>query len=270
MVYLIGVLLKGDGSVFKSTSRKRLKSGDVAVYLSYAIQLQVKSLDFALLFNSKCSEALGRPRVRIRGRDKKGMVFVTYHDKDFGKWWTSQTLVTLKPLIETFPHEYLAGRFDSEANVNAGAVTVYGAEDHRDVMEHDRALSAKLGMRVGALKVHCKKGLRSYIEGRLIVTTMDKLRFGVNAKDFLRVIGGLSVKERDSRLRAMVGDRAWTPWTKAIRDRALELFQSGLNPKQISESLGIEFRRKVPAITIYFWVRRGTRSWSDFKQPKEI
>lgn len=258
--------MKGDGSVFRFTTRKQLKSGRIVEYRSYALQLQVSSLSFAKFFNLKCSQVLQRPLVSVRGRDKKGMFFVTHRNQDFGRWWVGQTLDSLRPFIEAFPREYLRGRFDSEANVNGYAVTMYGAEGHREVMEFDRDLCAKLGMRVGNLHVYCKKGTRTYIEGRLVITTMDKLRFGVNAKDFLRIIGGLAVSERDERLRAMIKGRAWTPWSREVRARSVDLFRQGLNPKQISVKLRSDLAVDVPPITIYFWVRRGTRSWSDFSQ----
>jgi hypothetical protein len=193
------------------------------------------------------------------------MYFVTYHDQDFGKWWTAQTLQSLREYIEAFPHEYLRGRFDSEANVNAYTVTLFGAENHREVMQHDRDLCAKVGLRTGNLRVYCKKGTRTYIEGRLVVRTMDKLRFGVNAKDFLRVIGGLAVKERDERLKTTIKGRAWTPWSADVRTQSIDLFRRGLNPEQISAKLKTDFELDVPAPTIYFWVRRGTKSWSEFK-----
>jgi hypothetical protein len=266
LVYLIGVFLKGDGSVFRSTARRELKSGQIVNYRSYALQLQVSSLSFAKFFNLKCSQVLQRSQVNIRGRDKKGMFFVTYHDQDFGGWWIGQTLHTLSPFIEAFPREYLRGRFDSEANVNNYTVTLFGAENHREVMQHDRDLCARLGMRTGDVHIYCKAGSRTYIEGRLVVTTMDKLRFGVNATDFLRVIGGLAVKERDERLKATIKGRAWTPWSTEIRAQAIDLFRRGLNPEQISVELKTANAVDVPAMTIYYWVRRGTRSWSDYKQ----
>lgn len=176
---------------------------------------------------------------------------------------------SLKALIETFPREYLKGRFDSEANVNAYSVTLFGAEDHRQVMQFDRDLCARLGMRAGMVRVYCKKGTQSIIEGRTIVTTMDKLRFHVNAKDFLRVIGGLSVAERDIRLKHMIKGRAWTPWSKEVREKATGLFVSGLNSQQVSKMLETEVGVKVPHSTIYFWARRGTRSWAEFSAMAE-
>jgi hypothetical protein len=94
---------------------------------------------------------------------------------------------------------------------------------------------------------------------------MDKLRFWVNAKDFLKLIGGLAVKERDERLKATIKGRAWTPWTTEIRAESIELFRRGLNPAQVSAKLKADLGLHVPALTIYFWVRRGTRSWSEFK-----
>ena len=129
-VYVIGVLLWGDGSVFAYRSRSTLVSGEVMTYYSYAIQLQVSDLEFATHFNSKCSLALGHPTVSIRGPDRKGMFFVTYRDQSFGKWWTKQTLATLRPYIERCPLDYLRGRFDSDANVHAYSVALCGAESH--------------------------------------------------------------------------------------------------------------------------------------------
>ena len=171
--------------------------GILKVYSSYAIQLQVSSREFAAHFNHRCSEMFQRPPLRIRGPDKKGMFFVTYHDKAFGSWWKTQSLDTLRPYIDSFPQDYLRGRFDSEANVNLYAVYLCGAENHRNVMQFDRDLCARLGMRTGGVLVYGKKGDQTLIEGRPIVRTMDRLRFSVNSRDFLRVIGGLAVRKRD-------------------------------------------------------------------------
>jgi intein-encoded DNA endonuclease-like protein len=176
----------------------------------------------------------------------------------------AQSLSSLKFYIDAFPCEYLRGRFDSEANVNGYSVSLYGAENHREVMQHDRDLCARLGMRVGVVRVYCKKGTQTHIEGRLVTTTMDKLRFHVNAKDFLRVIGSLAVNERDERLKSMIKGRRWTPWSTEVRERSIELFRSGLEPKQIASRLRGELEVDVPKMTIYFWTRRGTRSWSEF------
>ena len=264
-VYLIGVLLKGDGSVFISRSRNKLQSGIIKVYSRYAIQLEVSSREFAAHFNLKCSETFQRRPLRIRGPDKKGMFFVTYHDRGFGTWWKAQTLNTLKPYINSFPHDYLRGRFDSEASVSSYAVYMCGAEYHRDVMQFDRDLCAGLGMRAGRVLVYGKKGDRTYIEGRLIIRTMDRLRFSVNSRDFLNVIGGLVVKERDEDLKSGIKGRRWTPWSDAVRERAIALFGEGSSAKNVSMILAKEFQVDVPSITVYFWVHKGTRSWSEFK-----
>jgi hypothetical protein len=264
-VYVIGVLLKGDGSVFVSKSRRTLASAEIATYLSHAIQLQVSSLEFAAHFNLRCSLALGHPTVSIRGPDRKGLFFVTYHDRCFGQWWTQQTLGTLERYIQAFPLDYLRGRFDSDANVHAYSVTLCGAESHRDIMEHDRRLCVKLGMRAGPVGVYDKNGSQSYIEGRLVKRTMDKLRFNVNAGDFLRTVGGLAVRHRDRSLRSMIKGRAWTPWPLEMRLRAVELSRRGIAPREISRLLKKECQADIPPITIYFWIRRGTRTWLEFK-----
>ncbi|MDA4136263.1 MAG: hypothetical protein OK449_04600 [Thaumarchaeota archaeon] len=264
-VYLIGVLLKGDGSVFISHSWTRKHAGDFKVYSSYAIQLEVSSKEFAAHFNRKCSEMFQRPQLRIRGPDKKGMYFVTYHDRGFGSWWKVQSLDTLMPYIKSFPRDYLRGRFDSEASVNLYSVYLCGAENHRGVMEFDRGLCSELGMRTGDVLVYGKKGDRTYIEGRLIVRTMDRLRFSVNSLDFLRVIGGLAVKERDEDLKSGIKGRRWTPWPAAVRKRAIALSEDGASAKEISKVMATEFHLDVPSITVYFWVRKGTRSWSEFR-----
>ncbi|MDA4115781.1 MAG: hypothetical protein OK442_04420 [Thaumarchaeota archaeon] len=264
-IYLIGVLLKGDGSVFVAKSRRTLVSGETVTYHSHAIQLEVSSLEFATHFNLKCSLALGRPLVTVRGPDLKGMHYVTYHDKAFGQWWAGQKLATLKPFIEAIPIDYLRGRFDSDANVHDYAVTLCGAENHREIMEYDRSLCVKLGMRTGPVSIYDRKGSQTHIEGRLVTRTMDKLRFNVNAGDFLRTVGGLAVKERDWKLRSTIQGRAWTPWPERLRLRSIELSSKGLPSGEISKLLKEEFQADVPPITIYFWTRRGTRTWSEFK-----
>jgi len=193
------------------------------------------------------------------------MFFVTYHDRCFGEWWTNQTLATLKPLIEASPFDYLRGRFDSDANVNGYSVTLCGAESHREIMEYDRSLCVKLGMRAGPVRVNDKKGSQCYIEGRLVTRTVDKLRFNVNAGDFLRTVGGLDVRDRDWKLRSTIKGRAWTPWPQALKLRSVELFNNGIPPAEISKLLRKECQVNVPPITIYFWIKRGTRTWSEFK-----
>jgi hypothetical protein len=262
---VIGVLLKGDGSVFISRSRRVLASAQTTTYLSHTIQLQVSSLEFAAHFNLKCSMALGHPTVSIRGPDPKGMFFVTYRDQNFGRWWLKQSLSSLKPYIDSSPLDYLRGRFDSDANVNAYSVTLWGAESHREVMEHDRSLSLRLGMRTGRVAIYDEKGSQTYIEGRLVTRTMDKLRFSVNAGDFLRIVGGLAVRERDQKLRDMIKGRPWTPWPRELKLRSIELFGRGLRPAEISEQLRREGQANVPPITIYFWLKRGTRTWKEYK-----
>jgi intein-encoded DNA endonuclease-like protein len=263
-VYLVGVLLKGDGSVFISHSRVKNRSGIFKVYSRYAIQLEVSSKEFAAHFNRKCSEMFQRPQLRIRGPDKKGMFFVTYHDRAFGPWWKTQNLDTLRPYIKSFPRDYLRGRFDSEASVHSYSVYLCGAENHRDVMQFDRDLCAELGMRTGNVLIYGKRGDLTYIEGRPIVNTMDRLRFSVNSQDFLDVLGGLAVKERDEDLRSGIKGRNWTPWSAIVRKRAIVLSRNGASTKEISKVIAMEFHVDVPSTTVYFWTRKGTRSWSEF------
>lgn len=261
LAYVVGVLLKGDGSVFPSKSFRKKKSG-VATYRSFAIQLQVVSREFALRFNSECSRVLGRPAVKVQG-PRNGMLFVTYHSRDFGQWWKSQKLSSLTRFIDLHTVAYLRGRFDSDGNVSSYKVYLCGAENHRDVMSFDRGLCARLGMRTGPVLVYGKKGDVTKIRDRVVVRTMDRIRFSVNSLDFLHTIGGFAVTTRDNALHRRAG-RPWTPWPEEVRSRALALLRSGHDFQTTSRLLSNDLGVRVPPITVYFWSRRGTKSWQRF------
>ncbi len=184
---------------------------------------------------------------------------VRYSSHSFHDWWKRQTLLTLRPLIERFPVEYLRGRFDSDCNVASGNVALYGTEAHRELMEFERLLCKSLGMRVGALRKHGSPGEVSFVGLHKIVSKQQKVVFTVNIHDFLRVIKYLHVEWRNEKLQSASQTRGWTVWPPEVRDRAFQLQrQSNLGPKAISQRLSFEIQRPVPVSTVYFWLRKRT------------
>ncbi len=261
--YLVGVLLKGDGSVFISQS-KHFTGTCWKVRYEYRIELRVRSWEFAVVFRRACSKVLGRNLVKIRGPCKDRCYIVTYYCANFVRWWKHQGFSNLRRIAESLPEEYLKGRFDSESNVHDYAVYLCGASDHKEVLELDQQLCGRLGMRTGRILPHGKVGSVSMIGGRMIISRLQKLRFSVNARDFLHVIHGISVPERNLKLRRMIKGRGWTPWNGEIRSLALTLFGAGMSQKQVALKLYDIYGRRIPSTTIHFWTRRGTRSWAEF------
>ena len=254
--YVVGVLLKGDGCVHESKIRP-----------AYLILLKVKSKRFVEKFRADCSVVLRRRPVKVHGPAGDGCWRVCYGCRDFVRWWKAQNLEEFKPLTRRFPHEYLQGRFDSEANVHNYEVYLMGAEDHTEVMEWDRELCMRLGMRVGRLLPHNEVGNVSFIGKRKIVSTERSLRFSVNVRDYLDKIGGLNVESRDAKLKSMVKGRQWTEWSADVRRKALSMWSEGrLNPNEISKKLSEDLGQKVPALTVYFWLKKGTITWKEYKE----
>lgn len=254
--YVVGVLLKGDGCVYESKTSP-----------TYQIKLRVTSKKFVEKFIAECSVVLRRRLVRARGPDLDNCWRVSYGCRDFVRWWNSRSFEELRLFTWEFPREYLQGRFDSESNVHTYEVYLIGAEDHKEVMQWDRTLCLRLGIRVGRLLQHHKAGQVSYIGERKIVSTERALRFSVNVRDFLKSIGGLSVEDRDAKLRSMIKGRRWTEWSPEVRRKALSMWsQERLNPKEISKRLSEDLGKKVPALTIYFWLKKGTITWKEYKE----
>lgn len=261
--YVVGVLLKGDGSVY-ATSHIRVRSKAKTRSPIFRIELKNKSTAFLNAFNLNLSIVLDRNQVRLGRQNKDGHAMVRYSSRRFYDWWKQQNLRTLRPLIEQFPVEYLRGRFDSDCNIASGNVALYGTEMHRELMEFERLLCKDLGMRVGALHKHGRPGEISFIGSHKIVSKQQKLVFVVNVHDFLRVIGNLNVEWRNRKLQSSFQRRGWTVWPSELRVRALEIQkESNMQPKAISSRLSGEFGRRVPVSTVYFWLRRGTITWQE-------
>lgn len=267
--YVVGVLLKGDGSVY-ATSHVDLRSRAKRRKSIFRLELKNKSIAFLNAFNLSLSVVLGRARVKIGRPNKDHHSMVRYSARFFRDWWRHQSLLTLRPLIEKFPVEYIRGRFDSDCNVATGNVALYRTEKHREVMEFERLLCKSLGMRVGVLRKHGRPGEVSFVGSRKIVSKQQKLVFIVNIHDFLRVIGNLNVEWRNRKLQSAVQKRRWTVWPSPLREKALEIQKdTKLQPKAIANRLSIECGRRVPVSTVYFWLKKGTRTWGEYYSESE-
>jgi hypothetical protein len=77
-------------------------------------------------------------------------------------------------------------------------------------MELERTLCMKLGMRTGDIHPYGKTGGITYIGSKRIVSKEQRIRYGVNSRDFLRCVGLLNVEWRDYDLRYFHKGRAWT------------------------------------------------------------
>lgn len=262
LAYVIGVILKGDGSVYAA---KRYSKNREKTSMRYEISLRAKSLEFVMLFSQRCAVVLKRPTTAIQGPYADGCYVSKYTSADFYFWWTRVSFDEIRQFVERFPVQYLGGRFDSEIGVGDYAVYMHGAISHSNVLELDHALCIKLGMRTGPMLPYGKEGKNGTISGREIVSKEQRLRFSVNATDFLRFMDPISVKERREKLQRMIKGRVWTPWSEGTRDRALDLLGRGNSPKEVSDKLQSSIGVKVPPITIYYW-SRGTKSWTDYSK----
>ncbi len=264
MSYLVGVLLKGDASTYTTTA-KALCSGRWKKYVGYRLELKCNSRAFMQAFNSASSSVLDREEVRIHGPYDDGHFILQYYAKDFVSWWRIQTLGDLKELINAFPIDYLRGRFDSDGNVNRYEVVLCGAESHRELMEFERSVCIRLGMRTGKLRYYGKPGQRSTIGKREIVTTQRKLRFSVNSSDFLHTIRWLNVELRNQRLRTNIRRRAWTARNADARRRAIELrTKFGWGYSRIAEVLSEETQSHLSPSTIFGWTSGKHVSWCEY------
>jgi len=260
LAYVIGVIFKGDGSVYKSLkSARNPRRKDT----SYEIALRASSRQFVDFFIEECGRVLGRKFVRAQGPYKDGCYVGKYRSVDFYKWWKDLTFEAIKAIAYAFPVQYLHGRFDSESGVGAYAVYMFGAISHVQVLELDRELCIKVGLRTGPILPYGHVGEIGRINGRTFVSKEQKLRFSVNAKDFLRILRRIKVAERNAKLLSMIKGRAWTPWRESVREEAIALGKTGLNHNSISERLAETRGVLVPPMTIYSW-QHGTKSWSAF------
>jgi len=260
--YLVGVLLKGDGSVYV-TCKRALRAGAVARIPIPRIELKNKSRGFLTSFNDECAIVLGRRTVRISLPNREGHRMVRYVAKDFVSWWSTLTWTRLKELIEAYPVEYLRGRFDGDCNVQKNRIDLIGVESQRRLMEYERSLCRRLGMRVGRIRTHGKVGQVTFVGTKTIVSRQPKIRFSVNTGDFAKTVGKLDVEWKEEALAQATRTRRWTPWSSRFKKRAEELEASGLNCRMVTNRLSEEFHTSVPYDTVYAWLREGVRTWEE-------
>jgi hypothetical protein len=260
--YVVGVLLKGDGSV--SQSIRRPHRHDASPRIVYRIELKVKSMRFAEEFNLRFARVMDRPKVKILG-PYGGRFQVQYFAKQFFVWWKSQPARVFLRIARAFPVAYLRGRFDSDGNVNDYSITLCGAESHKTVLEFDRALCLGLGMRTGKVRPYGHVGETAWIDNKPIISREQRLRFSVNTKDFLRVIRKFNVEWRDDKLKSAIKGRTWTSWPPRVRKRAVALQRrNNWQCYRIASELAKELDQQVPYTTVYGWLKQNRRTWQEF------
>jgi len=253
--YAIGVLLKGDGSVCV-VRKTDYESGELKVYRAYKLDLKNKSIGFIKAFNNACAIVLQRRHVRIAGPNRSGHYQVQYCSKPLVLWWRSQGIPGFRKIMEAFPADYLRGRYDSDCNVEGSSVVLCGVESQRRIMEIERTLCLRLGMRTGKIRLYGRTGDVNYVGSKRIVSKQQRIRFGVNSRDFLRCVGGLNVEWRDFKLKHWHQGRDWTPWSSTVRVRATNLAKEHRwNFKRIAFELERELQMKVPYRTVYGWLK---------------
>jgi len=258
LAYAVGVLLKGDGSVYVTKQTRVLKHGQVTVRVP-RIELKNKSKAFLDAFNDCLSQVLRRNKTRISPPNREGHRMVRYTSKDFVSWWRGLGSAELYRIARTFPIEYLRGRFDSDSNVGKYKICLVGVEKHRQLMEFERSLCTMLGMRVGRIHSYGSIGETTFIGSKSITSKQPKIRFNVNTRDFARNVVWLHVEWKNQVLRSPP-QRPWTPWKSDIRNRALELNSAGLSCQRVVERLWLEFNLRVPYETVYYWLQQSERS----------
>lgn len=262
LAYVVGVIFKGNGSVYKSLKSTRNPSHKE---VSYEVALRATSRQSVDFFIEECGCVLRRKLVRAQGPYKDGCYVGKYRSVDFYKWWKELSFESIRAIAYAIPVQYLQGRFDSESGVGDYAVYMFGAISHFKVLELDRELCIKVGLRTGPLLPYGHVGEIGRINGRTFVSKEQKLRFSVNAKDFLKILHRIKVEERNAKLLSMIRGRAWTPWSESIREVAIALGNTGLNHNSISERLAMTRGMIVPRMTIYSW-QHGTSSWDAYVQ----
>lgn len=262
LAYVVGVILKGDGSVYRV--RRVDGKGKTAGY-DGEVALRVNAPEFALYFCRRCAVMLGRSPTKIQGPYSDRCYVAKFRSIAFYHWWSSLRVPQIKNIARAFPHEYLKGRFDSEAGVGSYSVYMFGAADHRWVLELDNRLCRMIGMRTGQILPYGKVGAKTSIYGREITSKIQKLRFTVNSTDFIKRLGRLAVNNRNRKLHEMIKGRRWTPWSEAIRKKATSLIRRGLAPADVSKEIKNRIGLYVPPMTIYYW-GKGTKSWAGYSR----
>ncbi|MDV3244235.1 MAG: hypothetical protein LYZ66_03525 [Nitrososphaerales archaeon] len=262
--YLVGVLLKGDGTVYITNELRPLARRSKR-YLVYKVELKNKSLGFLKAFNLACSEVLARRPVQLEGPNADGHHTIRYCSKDFVLWWRKQSLETLGGFIETFPIQYLRGRFDSDGNVRKYGSSLIGIEPHRRLMEFERTLCKKLGIRTGQIRCRGSLGDVAFIGSKRVVSRQQAIRFSVNTADLREHLRFLNVEWRNLALRDASRIRKWTPWSANVRNEAIRLatemrLDATTIRSRLQEDLGVD----VPHGTLYSWLQGRTQSWEGY------
>ncbi len=268
--YLVGVLLKGDGTVYVTNESRPLAKFSKR-YFVYKVELKNKSIGFLSAFNLACSVVLERSPIQMMGPNRDGHHMIRYCAKDFVIWWRKQSLVTLTSLIKSFPAEYLRGRFDSDSNVRKYETTLIGIEPHRVLMEFERLLCKELGIRTGHIRRHGSPGDIAYIGSKMVVSKQQRVRFSVNTADLGRSLQFLNVEWKDLALRGARRIRKWTPWSASVRNHAARLaMEMQMNPAAIRSRMQQELGLDVPYSTLYSWLEGTTRPWGSYARRFEI
>jgi hypothetical protein len=269
LVYVVGVLLYGDGCTAYWLGVRKEKDGRYSFHGGYSIILTAKSYRFVETFRNRLSSTLARKPTRVLGPNRDGHFTAKYSCIDFIRWWSSQSLESLGPLIGYSPLEYLRGRFDSDGYLNVTGVGLCGAEGHKLVMKHDRELCLAQGLRAGTItRVGPRPGEPYKIRGREVTITQQGLRFYVNPHDYERIIGGFNDEFKDRGLRRMIANykgRKTTSWFREIREEAVGIHaEKKWGPRRISKEILRIRGIRVPESTIYKWVYKHGKSKQEF------
>jgi hypothetical protein len=262
--YLVGVILKGDGTTYVTYELRPLAKFSRRYYV-YKVELKNQSPRFLQAFNLACSVVLDRRPIRMTGPNGDGHWTIRYCAKDFVLWWRIQSLEMLSNLIEAFPMQYLRGRFDSDSNVQRYATSLIGIEPHRKLMEFERTLCRNLGIRTGQIHQTGNPGDVAFIGRKRIVSKQQRIRFSVNTTDLAKSLRFLNVEWKDAALQGAQKVRRWTAWSESIHERVVMLgTNSAMNPARIRRRIQQDFGIDVPYGTLYSWLRAKTRPWEAY------
>ena len=100
------------------------------------------------------------------------------------------------------------------------------------------------------------------------VSKEQKIRFYVNAHDFLESVRHLNVEWRNHQLKSAFRRRQWTAWGQGIRARATHYKSVGWSCKEIVSALRRDFRANIPYSTVHSWTSGNTVSWMEYVKAK--
>jgi hypothetical protein len=166
--------------------------------------------------------------------------------------------------------DYIGGRFDSDCNVHGHGVELFGAISQLRIMEFERHLRMRLGMRVGKIRPYGKPGETTFVGSKRIVSRKQKITFYVNAQDFLKSVRYLNIEWRNQELQSAFGGRQWTARSQEIRARAIDYKSFGCSCKEVVGALQREYRAKIPYSTVYSWKSGKTLSWEEHAKQKAL